>query len=248
MANSSLAPWHPLLPRLPCDADRTPSAPSGRLAMTSGKGGRGGCGTAPPPHRPWTTRLHFDINVDFTNFYPIFTTHLIASSTRPPLSVHRQLHQSARLWRFFPSTSHLPRPRSDQPTCVIHLGPVTSIVVLHTSSPSSEGCSCFRQQWCHQWSPLLLRPYRRRLCPRPSSKTISVRPCAHGLHQVVWVLCRLLWAPSSCHSDPWAFCQIVWVYLLASSSTTSSPTSSTPATTGYILHSRLPWWPSLLVP
>jgi len=33
--------------------------------------------------------------------------------------------------------------RSDQPMCVIHPAPVTSVLVLRASSPSMEGCRCF---------------------------------------------------------------------------------------------------------
>src|SRR6185503_10503604 len=41
------------------------------------------------------------------------------------------------------SSSRLAHTRSDQPTCAIHLAPVTSVIVLRASSPSMDGGRCF---------------------------------------------------------------------------------------------------------
>ena len=97
-----------------------------------------------------------------------------------------------------------------------------------------------------------------------SSTTMSVRALrAHGLHRAVRVLRRLLRAPPSRPPVHQALRQIIRGYLVASSSTTLSPSSpststpsSTPATAGCIgifflavlLRLQPSWRPSLLVP
>nr|TKW34159.1 hypothetical protein SEVIR_2G286000v2 [Setaria viridis] len=84
----------------------------------------------------------------------------------------------------------------------------------------------FEQQRRHPWSPSPLHPYRRRPHQRPRRQLRVATPCAHGLHQAVRVLRRLLRAPPPRHPDHQALRQIARVHLLASSSsTTSSPVS-----------------------
>src|SRR6185437_11252263 len=72
-------------------------------------------------------------------------------------------------------------------------------------------------------SPPLL-PQRRRQRPRPHCRLVAMRP-AHGLRQAVRVLHHLFRAPPPRHPDHSALCWKIWVPLLASSSTTTSPVS-----------------------
>ena len=68
---------------------------------------------------------------------------LAASTARQSSLPHCRLPPSRRLHRLRPSSSRLAHTRSDQPTCAIHLAPVTSVIVLRASSPSMEGGRCF---------------------------------------------------------------------------------------------------------
>jgi len=65
---------------------------------------------------------------------------LAASSARQSSQAHHRLHRSGRLRRLRPSLPRLAHTRSDQPTCVIHPAPMTSVLVVRVYSPSMEGC------------------------------------------------------------------------------------------------------------
>jgi hypothetical protein len=73
---------------------------------------------------------------------PVSSALFASLPARRPSPAHHRPHRSGRLRRLHPSSSRLTHTRSDQPTCVIHPVTVTSILVLHATSPSMEGCRC----------------------------------------------------------------------------------------------------------
>jgi len=106
--------------------------------------------------RPSTSRLYRNVGVDFTSSSPTLRHGEMAGTLGALL--RRRLHcRLVRTSTFAglssPPPIGTPSPtspiivsphatRSDQPTCVIHLAPVTSVLVLHATSPSMEGCRC----------------------------------------------------------------------------------------------------------
>ena len=106
-------------------------------------------------HRPSTSRLYFDVDVDFTSLFFIFDmrhgdmddalgdTHLrspphrfIRTSTLAGSSL------SSRIWtpsQTSPTVVSHYATRSDQLTCMIHPALVTSVLVVRAYSPSMEG-------------------------------------------------------------------------------------------------------------
>jgi len=154
--------------------------------------------------------------------------------------------------------------RSDQPMCVIHPAPVTSVLIERALSPSMEGCRCVASS-CSSgiilWSSLPLLPHHRPPRPWPHRQLVAAR-FTHGLHQAVQVLSRLFRALQPRHPDHFAVCWKVWFpfslrlaqprrqhrHLVPDYFIYSSNSRRWHLLLRLLLHLRPPWRPSLLVP
>ena len=129
---------------------------------------------------PSTSRLYFDIVIDFTGLFFLSDPVAWRDGQHPRgRSLRRRLHRRLVRTSTFAGSSSPPligtpsptsptdisphATRSDQPRCVIHPAPVTSVLVERTPSPSTEGCryvACLAAVASTWSSPLLLRHRR----------------------------------------------------------------------------------------
>jgi len=129
-----------------------------------------------------TLRLYFDVCIDFTGLFFIFDMRHgdkdgalgDAHLHRPPrrfvcTSTLAGLSSSSPIGKPSPTLPTVISPhatRSDQPTCVIHPAPVTSVLIERAPSVSTEGCryiASLGSSGVTPWSSPPLLPHRRRL-------------------------------------------------------------------------------------
>jgi len=138
--------------------------------------------------RSSTSHLYLDISIDFTGYFLAYDCAARQHEWRP--RGHCMHHPPCRFVRtstLGSSSSSSPASptvvlphsiRSDQPTCVIHPAPVTSVLIDCAPSPSTEDCRCVDSLGSSDANCGLLRVASSPLLATSTTSSPTSRRCA----------------------------------------------------------------------